>query len=486
LGRRVSELVYTFAKLGRMDLPNFGTISLLFSYVIQASAITPDIRIADLNSALAMLCFAPVAEQYGLFFFHELDLNTGDLPGIIDADDDRLLRILKVKRRVHHSVRRIGDIELNQDGAESITWPELINYVADHDTEFLYLFTWEDELIVDDRAIDLFERFTREYWMSLSIEYVDPKALPAILCVKDAIEWWSVESFRTKTKHEVEFMACNAGLTGAIVGRKHPSFQDRRKVFFPGPEVQHPRSSLWNEFKEHGGYLEEYHNLLRNEPEEVIEATHEALDVIFSKLQCLPSITNKAVPWSRRLDNLKLKVVVNPLYYKIKTIKSTPRGKRAPRVTVSSALLKRRIFKTSGAGNLNEAHLSRKRARRIREYEDNILEREARREKRKQAKKTTGGKNVSRRGRGKNYRRPPGWVLDVDATDSSSDSGSSPGSIGNSESETSTASEQRAKSLTPPSSDGEDEYDGISIYVDVDADTDVDVDADIDVDADDN
>ena len=434
---------------------------MLFSYLIQASAITPDIRIADLSSSLAVLCFAPVAERYGLFFLHELDLETGDLPEIVDADDGRLLRILKVKRRRNQAVRRLREVELNQDGIESITWPELVNYVADHPTEFLHLFTWEDELVVNECAIDLFERFTREYWMSLSAEYVDQGALPPITCIKDAIEWWSVESLCAKTKHEVEFMPCNAGLTGAITGRKHPSFQERRSVFFPGPEVQHTRSSSWNAFKEHGGYLEEYYKVLRNKSEEAVEETHAALDVIFSKLQCLPFIANKAVLWSRRLDNLKLKVVVNPLYYRITTIKSTPRGKRAPRVTASNALLQQRIFKKSGAGDLSTVHLSRKRARRIREHEEEITEREARKEAkrkaRKLAKKTGGGQKQSRRGRGKNYRQPPKGALDFDTSDSSSDSSSSSGSTSDNEQGTLTSSRQRARSLTPPSSDTEDE-----------------------------
>jgi hypothetical protein len=443
-----------------MSLPNFGTISLLFSYLIQASAITPDIRIADLSSSLAVLCFAPVAERYGLFFLHDLDLETGDLPEIVDADDDRLLRILKVKRRRNQGTRRIREVELNQDGIESITWPELVNYVADHPTEFLHLFTWEDELVVDECAIDLFERFTCEYWMSLSAEYVDQGALPPITCIKDAVEWWSIESFCAKTKHEVEFVPCNAGLTGAITGRRHPSFEDRRKVFFPGPDVQHGRLSSWNAFKEHGGYLEEYYNFLRSKSEEAVKETHAALDVIFSKVQCLPSITSKALLWNRRLDNLKLKIAVNPLYYRITTIKSTPRGKRAPRVTASNALLRQRIFKKSGAGDLSTIHLSRKRARRIQEHEDKIAEKEARREARRQARKlankTGRGQKQSRRGRGKNYRRPPKGALDFDTSDSSSDSSFSE-PAGGSNQRSSTSSRRRARSLTPLSSDTEDE-----------------------------
>jgi len=332
------------------------------------------------------------------------------------------------------------------------------------------VFIWEDELVVDERAIDLFERFTQQYWMSLGTEYVDQGTLPSIMCIQDAIEWWSIESFCTKTKHEVEFMPCNAGLIGAIVGRRHPSFQDRRKVFFPSPDVQHQRTSLWNAFKEHGGYLEQYYTILRDEPEVVVEETHAALDIIFSKLQCLPFTLNKATLWSRRLDNLKLKVVVNPLYYKITTIKSTPRGKRAPRVTASSALLQQRIFKKSGAGELTTAHLSRKRERRIREHEEEIAEREeqreARREARKLAKKSGIGQKESRRGRGKNYRRPPKGALDFDTSDSSSSSGSA----SDDEHGTSTSSGDSEKSHTPPSSDTENE-DEAQDNMDVDVDS---------------
>ena len=206
--------------------------------------------------------------------------------------------------------------------------------------------------------------------------------------------------------------------------------------------------------------MEEYHKFLRNEPEVVIEKTHKALDVIFSKLQCLPFGTNKAILWARRLDNLKLKVVVNPLYYKITKIRSTPRGKQVPRVTASGALLQQRIFKKTGAGELNTLHLEKKRARREREYEEEMAEREgrqkARRKARRVAKQIGEGQKGSRRGRDKNYRRPPGWALDLENSDTPSDSSSS-GSTDDSESRTVMTSRPKVGAVTPLSSDDEEE-----------------------------
>jgi hypothetical protein len=297
LARHIKELVHILTKLHRIDLPNFGTISVLFSYLIQASAITPDIRITGLTSTLAILCFSQISERFGMFFLQELDLQTGELPEILDTDDNTLLQILRVKRRVRHPLRNIANLELD-DEDESITWQELTSYVNAYPDQFLNMLAWSDEDVVNEHAISMFEQFTREYWMALSTEYVDQRQLPQIGSILDAIQWWSVESFRTQMKHEVEFMACNAGLTGAIVGRRHPSFEERRKVFFSGPEVEHPRTSLWNSFKASEAYLDVYHRFLQDEPEVVVTEAQEALDTIFSKLQCLPFMANKNTLWS--------------------------------------------------------------------------------------------------------------------------------------------------------------------------------------------
>jgi hypothetical protein len=88
-------------------------------------------------------------------------------------------------------------------------------------------------------------------------------------------------------------------------------------------------------------------------------------------------MANKNTLWSRWLDNLKLKVVVNPLYYKITHIKSRPRGKWVARVTASKALLGQRIFRKSGALSLNTAHLDGKSARRAHEHKERNERREA-------------------------------------------------------------------------------------------------------------
>lgn len=336
-------------------------------------------------------------ERFGTFFIHDLDIQRGHHPELVQEDDNRLLNQLKVKRRTRPLVPRIAAWGQDPEDVESITWSQLNDILDNHVDEFIHLYNPGNLNILDENAIELFIKFTTDYWTGLSEQFMDFQQLPPITSLHEALQRWSVEFMRDNCLQSIEFKPCNNGMEGPISGQRVMSFTERRTWFFPLPVVKIKPNSAWEIFRSDGGYLHLYKQLLDSCSSMGISSMHEALDVIFGFLLCLPLTGGRQSLWCcSKQGKSRLKIIVNPRYYKIKRLKRERTGPHGPRAGASTALVRNRAFLATGKKmrKSNTGFYPNKVARRRREQLD--------REKRlHDAQKAKGKKMAKEKGKGK-------------------------------------------------------------------------------------
>jgi len=101
-----------------------------------------------------------------------------------------------------------------------------------------------------------------------------------------AMEAVDMRSLMTVLK-DVSFKPSNHGLKGHMSGRRNPSFKDPMSLFFPIPDPNMRKDSVWHPFLAKG-YLHEFHEMLHGMSEKESSSLLLALKKIFGRLQCLP------------------------------------------------------------------------------------------------------------------------------------------------------------------------------------------------------
>jgi hypothetical protein len=406
LGRRVNEYLEAYRMIHALAPDNLGGMALLFTHLIQATGITPAIAFPDLSLILYSLCYQPVCERFGAFFLHDLDIHTGQL-SVVEDDDEKLLKVLKINRR-RANTRNANAIAID-DSEEAVTLPELSELLNTHTVSFLQPMVFEDDWLSDETAMQMFQDFTSQYWLSIADAFVDQERLEPIATIEDALRRWSVEFFRQNLKTEVRFTTCHGHLTGSV-RRRNKSFQQRMSFFFPPPTETCPNQL--KAYVEAGMYIRKYHDFIAANEDQDVEQLNDALLTLFDKVQCLPLIKQNLWTSAKTKTGQALLIQVNSRYYKIKRIKNPPNNKNAGRshATAHHTVIKNRIFAQVRKARLrNKQHLLRKQIRRQEERTEQATGRRARRARERRNRKKH------------NLPKPKRGALDLGSAESSSE-----------------------------------------------------------------
>ncbi|KAI0685951.1 hypothetical protein C8T65DRAFT_559031, partial [Cerioporus squamosus] len=169
-----------------------------------------------------------------------------------------------------------------------------------------------------------------------------------------AMMFWTLEGMQ-KHLARVAFTATNGGLRGSIHGHKELSFRARASIFFPSFFDNNIRKgSQWHVFTGQMGYIRHYHSTLESCTEEEAADLHTALEDIFSYVQVLPFTSaptqdGHGTVWSRQGE--RVRIVVNPAYYKMDKIGSGPTKRRGgPQLTIGATKFLKKLAEGSRIG----------------------------------------------------------------------------------------------------------------------------------------
>ena len=115
---------------------------------------------------------------------------------------------------------------------DSPAWSEVKAFIGRGAQEFMHGWVWNPKWDEEDSAAArLFTCFTREFFATLKIDVLHADS-PSPICLKDAIELWSVKKLST-TLVSCSFTTSNHGLQGKFTGAHNIGFKDHTQTFFP-------------------------------------------------------------------------------------------------------------------------------------------------------------------------------------------------------------------------------------------------------------
>ena len=236
-------------------------------------------------------------------------------------------------------------------------------------------------------ASRLFVQFTTDYFLTLAADVLRNSKLPKPKDLKGAMELWTLQSL-TRTFNDVSFKPSNHGLLGNVTGRRNPSFKDLVHLFFPIPEFNIRKNSVWHPFLTKG-YIREFHETLYPMTDKDTSSLLNDLGKIFGRIQCLPNAvacTSKACGRLWEQFDGGVRMLTNPVFYKIEKVgkakrQGTARGKQ---VKAGRAIIEAR---------LDEEH------RNIPFKEGRLKARQVKKSRTRETKRRSGKKN--------NDRKPP-------------------------------------------------------------------------------
>jgi hypothetical protein len=226
---------------------------------------------------------------------------------------------------------------------------------------------------------NLFCQFTRQVWMMVgrnALKGIEPSPVTLF----DAMKCWTAASIDETLLH-VTFKASNAGLAndGSTPGSQGPrssTFDVRMRIYFPNASVNSPprKDSDWSLFWSESGYIASYHKSQEGASSMDEFYMVDALQNIFSNLQCLPE-SQKATKKSKghvwKIEQGSFVFVTNPRFYKIESLskesQKKPRRTRGPRLLKSKKVLQEELYKFDAFDGLarktEEVERQRRRAR---------------------------------------------------------------------------------------------------------------------------
>jgi len=395
--RRMKELQNAQTHLSRYRPANYGTITSVLMHMLRHILHSPVAKTGYLRDALRDLHFYKVMDGFGTFFMHDLDLENAVLLGIIDEEDgdECLLAMSRDKSLRRIRERRLVDTEVvaNEEPTAQFpignapTWEEITLTMARDPKLLISEWAWNDKWASASTAGRLFMQFTTDYFLTLSIDALKESQLPKPKDLKGAMELWTMRSLMSLLK-DVSFKPSNHGLLGNVSGRRNVGFKDMVQIFFPDPEFNIRKHSVWHPFLIKG-YIREFHETLYSMTEKESSSLLLALARIFGRIQCLPNAvacTQKSCGrlWEQFEGGVRM--LTNPTFYKIEMVgkakrTGTARGKQ---VKAGRAIIEAR---------LDEHH------RHIPFNEGRLKARQAKKARNRETKRRSGKKN--------NYRKPP-------------------------------------------------------------------------------
>jgi hypothetical protein len=355
--RRSYEIIY------HKEPENHGVLAGLWTYLMQSVMFTPTMVHSYVTNSLAMLRFKQRVDRFGMFFLHDLNLEKRSiLKEVMQADDLEVRRTLGISKRKQRIRPRLPPPSpmTSMEVAEfplgrTPSWVQIKNAIADKPWEMMRPWIWSEELeetVSGDPesmarlAGKLFVLFTVHMWTTGHPSLLKERDPVMATTAREALSAWTVGALDRRTKGCV-FLACNAGLPGAIPGTREEIFQDRVDCYFP--RTRQTMRGQWQGMAIQPGYLGEYwetvgEGLLEEEQEEV----RDWLGRLLAHCQCLP-VSTHSDPWKVKRDG-GLMVTTNPRYYKLGSVGSagSRRIQERRQIHMGVKAQQRRILEISG------------------------------------------------------------------------------------------------------------------------------------------
>ena len=330
LERRFAELVLLHESCFNAHLPNYRTMSLIIAHRLKYSLITPSNKNAIVTNVLHDLRFEEVMMGWGAFFLHDLDLEKMKIRAMPEEDSTELIKAFKIPFENAPKEKEPQPLKLtHQRGSEEYPWGEIVTHlriielITTVPDQFLKapIYTPSGSLKHPDSSL-LFMSFTHQIWLLLTDHFATFVDIPQSL--EDAMDVWTLKSIRKMTGNISVFPTYDGLIQqeGKLEMKPTMIFGNRRKFYFPTLDEleDSPLRPLKNL---NAYYLCSYCDILDTQSQEQIENLNQDLDLIFSKLQCLPASVcerKKCTIW--KTHNGKLEFVTNALYYRVKGISS--------------------------------------------------------------------------------------------------------------------------------------------------------------------
>jgi hypothetical protein len=374
---------------------NYGVLTSILTHLIQHVGITPIVKNSDLRHNLTELRFHSICHRFGCFFLHDLDLTNGYLPGIQQKDNLQMLKHLGIKNPQIQKqvVEDQEDVTPSQDG---LTWKELGELLNKGDERTrIKNFEWDPLWLTYSIARSLFCSFTFEYWFTLTATSFKPLPRPP-QTLQEAMEVWTLPSIQERMGKDLHLI-----LTPSVDSlEKHvppksrvQRFSLKRTSFFPEPGESLNRKSHWKPFFD-TGFVKTYHNTIESSMDAGKEIK-DALDCIFTHLQVLPLNPGKPgdVKPLWRWDGEGLKLLLNSSYIQLADNRIQFRGGV------------RRERRNAGPNKLkSKREVERMLAQKGSQQQSPRMTRAVQKSTTLEERQLRQGR---RRGRGKNYRKPP-------------------------------------------------------------------------------
>lgn len=365
--RRLSSLLQCQMKLYRdhhnpQIRTNYGVMSALFALLMQLALFTPPFIRPQVKDSLTSLNFAPLANRFGMFFLHDLDMSKNPcLPEVAEEDDFNLLGALGLgPKRSRQTVLQDQLWRGDQNNEEAyplgmnLTWKELQVALLETPGVIMRQWSWPGDLdeflhpvqkSVEDLATKLFKLFTAQIWAVLhaSHKVSDGSLRKTPHSLQDAIAFWSLDSLHAQLQSYL-VIPCNCPVRGQGPGRRVPSFEERVSLYFveAGQDLQ----NHWAPLARNPGYIEKYRaEKNKLEDQDLKEQLDLALGKMLSYCQCLPNskLDNSGGIWEVKQG--KVILLSNPHYYRLRTVGSVPGQKRRARGAPAHAT-DRQLFRT--------------------------------------------------------------------------------------------------------------------------------------------
>ena len=334
---------------------NYGVMTGLFTYLMQSVLFTPTMVNSYVRESLALLNYKVTVDRFGMFFLHDLDM-TKDicLPGVLVKDDLDILRKLGVERmhklRLPHSDPPDNGEE--EEEAYPIgrmpSWKELNSALKVRPWTIMRRWTWPSALDWYENAEEgtmmhaaskLFQLFTSQIWATLNDSWKANPDLHSPTTLRAALECWTLDQLHNSL-NSYWIIPCNSYIHGDIPGSKAPSFASRSGLYFVRA-ANEQLEGVWEPLAKAPGFIWEYQKQIEKLGDDDIDELHGALEILFSKCQCLPNskFGGGSIIWEVRKGDVVL--LGNPRFYKIVSISNSGRQhrtRRAPTHTGKVAL----------------------------------------------------------------------------------------------------------------------------------------------------
>jgi len=366
LSRRLNILNNVHEKIYRLQPPNYGVISGLFSYLMQSVIFTPPMVNTYIRESLAALQYQRNCDVFGMFFLDSLDLDNQScmIEGILEEDDGLVKSILGhlVRKPRLYFIRPEEDDDIEDSHfpiGRRPTWQEISASIESN--PMILMRRWEgipdgishyaedncDNGSMESRAGLIFRKFTRQLWMSLHDHWrVNPRFPISPQTVEEAIKSWSLE-FVVEHCQDPTFRACTMPGIQHVSGRRVPTFGERRIIYFPSEEVSTKKSNFWTTFCQDPGYLYDYWKSTEELNQEECTELEQCLEELLENCQCLPdSARSKSTNRGWHVKHKRVLILTNPKYYRILGVGERSKKKRSHKNQIRSAPAHRSVKET--------------------------------------------------------------------------------------------------------------------------------------------